>query len=162
MNESFKKNVKIFNSIFFTPTIFNLEQNLLLHFVYKLIKNKTMNKFALVLICAALSLTSCKKDCEAPALAENILGSWTVSWETNSVEFKSNGTLIDPNDALIGGEINGTVLDEKTYSVIGSDSLYLRAENGAQFIETTLPISGNECDVITVSILGISGTLNRE
>ena len=36
------------------------------------------------------------------------------------VEFQSDGTLIDPNDAIIGGESNGVVFTVKTWSATNS------------------------------------------
>ncbi len=57
-----------------------------------------------------LAITACKEDeCVAPDLADNIIGTWKVARDGNSVEFQTDGTLIDPNDALIGAEINETV-----------------------------------------------------
>ncbi len=109
-----------------------------------------------------LFVTSCSKDdCTAPALAENIIGTWSVTLGTTDIEFKSDGTLIDPGDALIGGEINGVVLDEKSYTVV-ADTLNLTAAKGSQFLTASLPVTDNQCDKITVEVIGLSAELKRK
>ena len=74
---------------------------------------------------------ACNKDDDAPCtdLGDTLIGSWSVTaigLDLGDVEFKSDGTLIDPDDVLIGGEVNGIVLDEKSYTVTVSYT-HLRA-----------------------------------
>lgn len=118
--------------------------------------------FLLLFAIAPLFLTSsCKKDdCTAPALEQNIVGSWTLI--TSTVEFRANGQLLDPDGVLIDGEINGTVLDEKSYVVNGEDSFTVRAESGTQFVEFEYTVASNECDVITLSALGFQVEMSRK
>ncbi len=117
----------------------------------------------LVLAVATIGFTSCKDDeCTAPGLSENIVGTWEVQFSGSEAEFQSDGTLVDPDDAIIGGEINGVVLDQKSWSAVGEDSLYVRAASGSSSIDATLPILKNECDQITTEIIGISVNLNRK
>lgn len=120
--------------------------------------------FIMAIAVTTLLITSCKKDdCVAPDVAENIIGTWKVQFSSSVVEFKTDGTLEDPDDALIGGEINGEALDQKTY-VATNDSLFLVAAsaNTSSSVDVALPIEGNECDKITLELLGINVALNRE
>lgn len=109
-----------------------------------------------------LFLMSCKKDCEAPALSENIIGKWEVVLSGDQAEFKSDGTLIDPDDAIIGGEINGVVLDQKSFMVLPGDSLFVEAKSGSSKIDATFPVTKNECDEITLEFLGIGVGMTRK
>lgn len=107
-------------------------------------------------------LTSCgDDDCEPPTLAENIVGTWEVVISNEDVEFRADGTLIDPNDAIIGGEINGTVLNEKSYTVSGT-TVNVRAASGSQFVDADLEMSNIECDEMTASVFGIPVQLKRK
>jgi hypothetical protein len=109
-------------------------------------------------------LTSCGDDdenCVAPAVSENIIGTWTVMGST--VEFQSDGTLIDPDGALIEVEINGEIYDQKSY-VVNDNTLELTAmpSNGSGSSSADLEIAGNECNKITLSVLGFSVDMNRQ
>lgn len=122
------------------------------------------NAFILFAALAVVTLSACSEDdCTAPDVSTNIIGTWTVTGGTGTVEFKTDGTLIDADSDLIGGEINGEVLDQKSY-VATNDSLFLEAASStsANSVSATLPIEGNECDKITISIIGIQGELLRQ
>lgn len=113
-----------------------------------------------------IAFASCTKDddtCTPPALAENIVGEWVVALTNEEVEFKADGTLVDPSDALIGGTIGSVVLDAKTYEV-ANDSLYLEASSTVNTgsIEVALPVSNHQCDQFSVSVFGISAVLKRK
>lgn len=108
--------------------------------------------------------SSCDDDdepCEPGTLSENIIGTWTASYEEGDVEFLADGTLIDPNDVMIGAEINGTVLDEKTYTAT-DESITLTAASGELSSEATVDVTSFDCDAIEVSIFGIPATLTRK
>ncbi|MGH1337189.1 MAG: hypothetical protein ACRBFS_13780 [Aureispira sp.] len=117
---------------------------------------------------SVLFFTSCDKDsdCTAPALEQNIIGTWTADYEpsASAFEFKSDGTLSDPSDAVLGGEINGDKLTVKTYQTIGEDSLYVKAASATttNFLETTFPVTKNDCDKITITIATIPGSFSRQ
>lgn len=117
----------------------------------------------LLLAAATLCFTSCgDDDCTAPALSENIVGSWTVvTGET--VEFQSDGTLVDPDDGIIGAEVNGVVFSDKSYAILGSDSLFVEAADpaGSGSTSFTFPVTENECDDITLELLGVGVGLSR-
>ncbi len=125
--------------------------------------------FAAFLFSLLFVATSCDQkedECTVPALQQNIIGTWKADYEPSSAafEFKSDGTLTDPDDAIIGGQVNGDQFTVKTYQTIGEDSLYVKAMSATttNFVESTLPITENECDEITISFLGIDGTISRQ
>ncbi len=101
---------------------------------------------------------SCSKDdnCEATSLESTIVGKWDVralGSTTGQIEFKADGTLIDPDDALLGGEVNGMVLDQKSYTVISDTQFSARAENGSNFIEYDFDVIDYSCDKITIDFI---------
>jgi hypothetical protein len=105
--------------------------------------------------------TSCDEDddCMAPAISENIVGSWEVSNSGDIVEFKADGTLDDPNDAIVGA----SGLPNKTY-VATETELEVTASNdsGSNTFGTTFTVEDNQCDKITISFLGASVDLIRQ
>ncbi len=120
----------------------------------------------LVLIGAVLS--ACKDEpidpaCVAPQVSSNIVGTWKVTGGVSTVEFKADGTLLDPESDIIGGEINGDTLKVKTY-VASNDSLYVKAASAtsANFVDVTFPITGNACDTITLDFINIPILLVRQ
>lgn len=133
-----------------------------------------MNTFKITLAAFLFSLlffaTSCQKNddvsCTAPALQQNIVGTWKADYEPTATafEFKSDGTLDDPDDAILGGEVNGDKFTVKTYQAIGEDSLYVKAASPTttNFVETTLPVKENECNKITFEFFGIDGSITRQ
>ncbi|MEM6380050.1 MAG: hypothetical protein AAF705_17785 [Bacteroidota bacterium] len=119
----------------------------------------------LTLVGLILFATGCsEEDCIPPGLAANIVGSWTESFTNETVEFAADGTFTDPNDALISGEINGIVLNIKTYTVSGDTLITLTAaEAGGQFLSSDFEVANNACDEIMLSepFFNISTTLTR-
>ncbi len=108
-------------------------------------------------------LFGCSKDEDScDNLSSNIVGKWEMSFDNSIVEFKSDGTVIDPNESLIGGEANGSDLTDKTYKVDGMQ-LTIRAEEsgGGQFISVELDVTESTCDKITMSFIGIPVTMDR-
>lgn len=109
---------------------------------------------------------ACNKDDDAPCtdLGDTLVGSWSVTaigLDLGDVEFKADGTLIDPDDVLIGGEVGGVVLDEKSYTVNGNVSFETKAEKGSNSTEVEYQVTSIKCDEINISILGIAATMNR-
>lgn len=120
---------------------------------------------AVLVVAVAVFMSSCTQDqdCTPPAVETNIIGSWTVTGGTSTVEFQSNGTLVDPSDDVLGGEINGDKLTVKTYS-ISNDTLYTTAASPTttNSIDAQFPITKNECDKITVELIGIPVVFTRQ
>ncbi len=130
--------------------------------------NLFKQSLALLMVAVALFTTACAtqdQECTPPAVEQNIIGTWTVTGGTAAVEFKANGTFDDPNDDIIGGFINSDTLDVKTYSV-ANDTLYTTASSSdtssSNALNAKFPIDKNECDKITLSIIGIPFILTRQ
>jgi hypothetical protein len=121
-------------------------------------------KALIVLLSASLMFGSCGEDCTLTTLDEIIIGSWDVialGQNTGTIEFLADGTLIDPDDALIGGEINGTVLDEKTYEVLSSTQFNARAAKGTSFVDADFDVTSFDCDDIIIDLFGFDVNLKR-
>ena len=122
--------------------------------------------FFLLCLCMIVA-SSCKKDdCVAGNLDTNVIGNWSVkalNIDLGNVEFHANGTLIDPDDALIGGESGGQILDVKTFEVLSNTSLRVQAENAdhSAAIATEYDVTSNTCDEIVITELGIDATMSR-
>ncbi len=127
-----------------------------------------MKYYLLSLFALTILLTSsCKKDdCVAGNLETVIVGEWnvTVLIPVGSVEFKANGDLIDPDNALLDEEVNGVTLNKKSYVVVSNSLLRLRAENdiNADFVVYDVDITSYECDEIVFDVLGVEGRLSRK
>lgn len=108
-----------------------------------------------------ISLTSCKKDCTAPAISENIIGTWDTVLSGGEVEFKADGTYVDDDDSLFGVEVNGVVYDQRTYTISGTTlTLTVAAPNGGGESSTEFEVTQNECDEMKLqaSFFGIEFT----
>jgi hypothetical protein len=118
------------------------------------------------LLVFATSCDTTTDPCVPPALQQNIVGTWKADYEPTATafEFKTDGTLTDPDDAVLGGEINGDKLTVKTYRTIGEDSLYVRAASPTttNAIDATFPVVSNECDKITIEIFTVQGSFTRQ
>lgn len=126
--------------------------------------NQVKRVLFLVVIGMVFVISACSEDeCVAPGVSENIIGNWKVTAGTGVVEFKTDGTFTDPDDDIIGGEINGEILDQKTYTAT-SDSLFVEAASAtsSNAVSATFPVEGNECDKITVSLIGTNVELTRQ
>ena len=118
---------------------------------------------AFLLFLLLLTSTACGEQCTAPDLAENIVGNWRIIPVGINVELRADGSLIDPDGGLIEGELNGVVLDEKSYEVLGADLLKVRAESGNQFLEVEYAVPSNFCDELRMNgPLGLELNLIRQ
>ncbi|MCF8237766.1 MAG: hypothetical protein K9I85_06395 [Saprospiraceae bacterium] len=122
------------------------------------------SRIGLILLMPVLLLmASCKKDdCEAPPVGENIVGTWKVDSQSGTVVFQEDGTLLDPNDLLISGEVNGMVLDEKTWMLIPGDYLLLTASNQSSSLESEFYIARNDCNRISLEVFFLTVDLRRK
>jgi hypothetical protein len=128
----------------------------------------TLKIFNLLLLASLLAVSAaCNKDDDDPSctdLGDTIVGSWSISaleMDLGDVEFKADGTLIDPDDALIGGEVGGVVLDEKSYVVNSNSSFTAKAEKGSNSVEFEYEVTAFSCDEITLDVLGIVAKMTR-
>lgn len=122
-----------------------------------------MTRILICLLFSAIVISSCRKDdCSPPYAGENIVGTWRVNGSSDTVVFLEDGTLLDPKDALISGEINGEVLDSKSWSIIPGDYLLLRAENMNSVLESEFEIVDNRCNRIDLEVFFVSVRLDRK
>lgn len=120
-------------------------------------------KALFLILSIGVVFASCsKEDCSEDALSTVLVGTWTSPLFVGDVEFKADGTIVDPNDDLIGGEINGVVLDEKTYTVNGNTGIDLVASKDDQSLDASVDVTGYDCDEVTLSLLGIPITMTRK
>ena len=121
--------------------------------------NYLKNYLFLLTAVTVIGLSSCKKDdCTAPAISENIIGNWSVTLGSGDVEFKTDGTYVDDDEALFGVEVNGVVYDQRTYVINGTTlTLTVSTPDGSGSSSTEFEVTQNECDEIklTVDFLGI-------
>lgn len=125
-------------------------------------KNLCYALFSLLLVASY----SCKKeDCAPGELSTNIVGEWTVTslgFVAGDVEFNANGSLVDQEDVLIGGEIGGVILNEKSYMVESNTRFSVRAANGTNFIESDVEVLRYTCDEMTIEVAGFEATMKRK
>jgi hypothetical protein len=112
------------------------------------------------------TMTSCKKEeaaaCTPPALAKNIIGTWTgsaaVLGQTTSgkVTFNADGTVLDPNNFLIEGSINGQSLTTKTWTVSSNEKelTVTASKSGVGSLSETYDIKSQACSTIEATAFG--------
>lgn len=119
--------------------------------------------FMIGLLCFTISCASDDdSNCTAPALEDNLIGTWSgvgkaqgVVFEgPETVVFNTDGTFTD-NDILVSGSANGIPFTMKTWEVTGS-TLRVTASNGQDFGSSTYEMVENECDFINLEIPGFN------
>jgi archaellum component FlaF (FlaF/FlaG flagellin family) len=131
--------------------------------------NFLKNGFFLLTAFTIISLASCSKDddCTAPAIDVNIIGTWDAVLGSGEVEFKTDGTYVDDDEALFGVEVNGVVYDQRTYAISGDTlTLTVANPNGSGESSVEYEVSQNECDEIKLEVdafgIVITETLKRK
>jgi hypothetical protein len=94
------------------------------------------------------------ENCEVPELAINIIGQWNSN--DIMVEFKSDGTIDDPENIIIDSEIIGQQLDFKSYSVESETLLVITSANADGSVSSTQDVNVTEsaCDVLRLDFQG--------
>lgn len=127
-------------------------------------KNLLYYFLALTMIIA----TSCDKDddkCEN--LDTAIIGSWEVTVfpiAQGNVEFKANGDLIDTDNTFLAAQVGGVTLDRKTYTIETDSTFSVRAESSVTpqaFVEYDVTVRDFTCDDMSITVLGVNGTMER-
>lgn len=80
-----------------------------------------------------------------------------MSTTNDVVEFQADGTLIDPNDAVVGGSSTA----DKTYVANGMTLTVTVSDGGASF-SSEFDVTSNECDEIVVTFIGVDVTFTRQ
>lgn len=116
---------------------------------------------------AFVGLSSCDDEddtCTPPALSANIVGTWSLDYEPgSSVTFNSDGTYNDDAGVLL--DIGDPSPDKtRTYTVDDAASTFqLTVEDtDGQSIFATFTVADNQCDQITLDILGITAVMSRQ
>jgi len=118
---------------------------------------KFSNLFILLM---ALTIFSCKDDCETPpAPAANVIGSWTSNLDGSIIEFKPGNELIDPDGALID---NGLEDQVKTYTFNSENSVEIKTEAPGGSLSTNFTFNNISCDEISLGFLGLSVGFMRQ
>jgi len=122
-----------------------------------------MNLMKLLFLAFTLCmLSSCGDDEECLVLADTIIGTWSSSLlGDGNFEFRADGTLDDPNDLVISGELNGISLDNKTWSLDGN-TLTTTASGPAGSLGGDLEIVEFSCDEMTGRQFGINIIFKRQ
>ena len=121
----------------------------------------------LLVVASLLAVTiACDKDEDDPCtdLGDTLVGSWSVTalgQDVGDVEFKSDGTLIDPDGVLVEGEVGGVILDEKSYEVHADTSFTAIASKGSNSLSFDYDVISFSCDQVTMDVLGIVATMSR-
>ena len=110
--------------------------------------------FVLSISFIIFSCSDSEDDCVPPELSENIIGKFQPEGETDLIEFKSDGTFIDPNGAFASVNINGVEYDQKTWALSGQ-TLTITLKPSAGLGESTLDfeIIQNKCDRIVFDFI---------
>ena len=121
-------------------------------------------QFVLMAFIATLVFSSCGDDCELTTLSEVIVGEWELEINDNKgeVEFLVGGALSDPDGILIGGELGGVELDEKSYTVNSETSFTVVAEKGTNMLSLDLDVDSYECDKIILNFTGAQVEMKRK
>lgn len=123
-------------------------------------------KCAIFLFLGLMILSGCNKkdDCVPGALSIVMVGVWNVNVfgsSTGQVEFKEDGTLVDEDDTLVGGEVGGLPLDEKTYLVVSDQLFTATAASGNSSLTFDFDVTSFTCDEIVLDLFGIQASLTR-
>jgi len=126
---------------------------------------KILNYF---LISSVLILSiACNDDddddpCVAGSLEETIVGSWTVTLDDSAggeVEFKTDGTLIDDDDIIVGF-IGGS--DHKHYVVTSNEDFTATAVKDSFMIEAEIYVTKYSCNEINLDNFGLEMKMTRK
>jgi hypothetical protein len=130
-------------------------------------------KFSTFCLVLTLAFSNCKKDevvCIPPALKANLVGKWTASASflgqssSAEVEFRADGTMSDPDDFFIGGELNGQPSTEKTFEVAADQkAVTFKAASDSGWLSTDYEVKTVACDKVVLSFAGLAdATLVRK
>ena len=112
-------------------------------------------------------LASCGKDddldgCDLTSIEKTIVGKWVYPLTNETVEFKADGTLVDPQNSTIVGTVSETEPTIKTWQVDASGNLEVKAITGSSSTDATIIINEFTCDEIMTTFFGFPRTLERQ
>ncbi len=134
-----------------------IQTNYLMQFSLKL----SFLSFAILFIFAA-----CGKDddinCDLSSIEKTIVGQWVYPLTNETVEFKSNGILIDPQNSTIGGTVSESEPTQKTWTVNTNGDVEVKSTTGNASIDATIIINDFTCDEIMTTYFGFPRTMERQ
>ncbi len=124
---------------------------------------KTCKLFLISLLAISVLSACSKDDDDCDNLSTNIVGTWQFEFDGSQVEFKSDGTLEDPNETLLSADFGAGALTEKTYTVEGNTlNVRVTESGGSQFAATTFDVTESSCNEIELSFIGLKFTMQRQ
>lgn len=113
-----------------------------------------------------LILTSCGKDddisCDLSSIEKTIVGTWIYPLTNETVEFKSDGTLVDPQNSTIVGVVSESEPTVKTWQVNTSGNIEVKATTGSSSNDAIITINEFTCDEIMTTYFGFPRTMERQ
>jgi len=121
------------------------------------------NSFKILLLSFIMlsTLASCGSDedeCDATNIENAIVGKWVYPLTSETVEFKADGKLVDPQNSTI----NGTETAEKSWQVNRDGNVEVKSTTGSSSNETIILISSFTCDEINTVHYGFPRTMERD
>ena len=118
-------------------------------------------KILLLSLTILFTLASCGSDedvCDATDIEKAIIGKWVYPLTNETVEFKADGKLVDPQNSTI----NGTESAEKSWKVNIDGNVEVKSTTGSSSNETIILISSFTCDEINTVHYGFPRTMERD
>lgn len=103
-----------------------------------------------------LTIFACKKDCTAPPIDQNIVGTWSanVSFggvsKSGDVIFRSDHTGTSPGE-IFQGSFNNNTYEDFTWEIEGDTTLFFHYGTGQSSFGYGYKIKENNCDKIKVN-----------
>ncbi len=124
-------------------------------------------KLLLLSFSMLIMLASCGKDedidgCDLNSIEKTIVGKWVYPLTSETVEFKGDGTLIDPQNSTIVGVTSESEPTIKTWQVDASGNLEVKSVTGSSTSEATITINEFTCDKIMTTYFGFPRTMERQ
>jgi hypothetical protein len=125
---------------------------------------KFLNSFlwATLLVLSVACNKQVAEPCDTGNLEAIIVGKWTINFGGSSagdVEFKSDGTLIDPDDVLLGFT---DIQDQKSYVVDSNTEFTATAIDNGSSLEVAYDVTSFTCDEIILDFFGFEVKMNRK
>ena len=124
-------------------------------------------KLLLLSFSMLIMLASCGKDddldgCDLTSIEKTIVGKWVYPLTNETVEFKADGTLIDPQNSTIGGVASESEPTIKTWQMDANGNVEVKSVTGSSSTNATIVINEFTCDEIMTTFFGFPRTLERQ
>jgi len=125
-------------------------------------------KLSLLFLSMLFIFASCGKDdvddigCDLDSIEKTIVGTWVYPLTNETVEFKTDGTLVDPQNSTIGGTVSESEPTLKTWEVNSNGDIVVKSITGSTSIDATIIINEFTCDEIMTTHFGFPRTMERQ